>query len=443
MNHGDGERLAREYFRLIEEILKSRRVSGRQVSRQIERSESYFSHVKRSGAVEKTWRVVEEGLQISPRTLFAVLAEDVDYDQILAAFGPQDEPQKKEFVARLEELEDLVLTSPACRRGGVSGEVWKTLEDLERRRFKDAPQVAAECAARVRDASAKQDLARDEAVVAVGALGVWSTIRRHANDRGSATQGLVLAIRVSFVLGVEKLSARLLQRAAYLLCDVDQFRPAELVSEKALRLYSDIGDLEGIGMAMIDTGFVAFAARHLERAEARLLAGAGLLGGSSLNHINKASAYQLAAKACSIGGHLDRACKHLEEAERYAASYKLHWAAIRWCFGNIQFQLGRPEEAEPALHEALQVYIRSDKITDVIMILLDLATLLIAQERIDEIPPLADYLGPYLERLSEKDQIRSHLEDARACLLRAKHVQALKRFKKEYSEARQRGFAAP
>lgn len=443
MNQGAGDRLSQEYFRLIEEILKSRGLSGRELSRRIERSEGYFSRVKRRGDVAKTWKMVEEGLQISPRTLFAVLAEDVEYDQLLAAFGPQDEPQEMPFVADLDEFEELIVTSPSCRKGEVGEDVWRVLEDLERRRFRDARKVEAECHERVQSAIARDLLERDEAVAAIGALGVWSTIRRHANDRGSATKSLSLAIRVSFLLGAERLTARLLQRATYLLCDVDQFRPAEILAEKAARLYCDLGDSDGFGMALIDIGFVLFGARELRRSESRLLSGARILGSSPLHHINKAAAYHLAARASSIRGDLAQASEYLDRATRFAVSYEREWAAIRWCAGNIQFQLGNSEEAESALREALQVYLADDKVTDIVMLLLDLATVLIAQGRIDDIPPLANHLQPYLRRLPGKDQVRSHLEEAHACLLRARHVQSLERFKEIYKAARRRGFAAP
>lgn len=443
MSQGDGDRMTREYFELLDQILEARDLSGREVSGHIDRSPPFYSRLKKRQDLGRSWEVVERGLGISPRNLLAILTKDVKYDEMLAAFGPQDDPKEPAFLSDLRRLEKRIAMSIIGQQAEFEGEAEKALEDLELRRFQNADAVEAECRRIVLGAVEADALRRDEAVIAVGALGVWSTIRRHVNDRGSATQGLVTAIRASSTLGIDRLAARLLRRATYLLCDVDQFRAADLAAQRAVDIYLDLSDRTGLGMAFIDTGFIAYGCRELDRSEARLLLGADLLGSSPLDHIYKASAYQLAARSCTVRRQLSKAYQHLEKAARFASAHEQHWAAIRWCTGNIQFQLGLLEEAEHSLREALRSYLRTSKIGDIVMLLLDLSTVLYAGDRGHEIPTLAAHLQPILEGLSEKGQIRHHVEEAHACLIRARHRQTLSRFKKGYEKVWRQGIATP
>jgi hypothetical protein len=100
-------------------------------------------------------------------------------------------------------------------------------------------------------------------------------------------------------------------------------------------------------------------------------------------------------------------------------------------------------EAENSLREALRAYLGSNKIGDILMLLLDLATVLCADDRVEDVPSLATYLQPHLEGLPEKEQLRHHVEEAYACLVQARHQQALKRFKKSYEKAWRQGIATP
>lgn len=444
MVQGDGDRLTQEYFRLIETILDSRGLSARSVSRKIGKSHPYFSRLKSRKQLGRSWKIVEDGLGLSPRTLLAVLSKDVELHQILAAFGPQDEPHRLEFIDRLGGLLPVIEELGPRRRDRVGAGTFQALEDLECRRFTMRAEVETECRLAVlKIIEQDSEMQVDDVAMAVGALGIWSTARRHGNDVGSATRGLVLALQAASALGDQRLLARQLQRATYLLCDVERFDLAESMAEKAAKLYSDVADLQGLGMALIDTGMAAYGGRDLERAQARLLLGAGFLGSSPFNHINKASAYHLAAKCCAIQGNLGTAISHLEEAAKFAGSYKKEWAAIRWCAGNVLLQMGKLKPAESALQEALQIYVAEDRVTDIVMLLLDLAMVLVAQKRVDEVPRLARYLRPYLGRTTEKVQIRSHVEEAYTCLLRAHHRQALERFRVAYERAWRGEHATP
>jgi tetratricopeptide (TPR) repeat protein len=444
MVEGDGDRMTEEYFRLIEAILESRGQSARNVSRGIGKCHPYFSRLKHRGQLGRSWDIVEKGLGISPRTLFTVLSDEVEFHQILQAFGPQTEPELPQLLDAFRKLVPLIETSPVCRSGEVQRETWHMLEDLEWRRFTQRRRVESDCRRIVLEFIERSgSFNRDDAVVAVGALGIWSTTRRHASALGDATQSLLIAMKTAAALGSKKLLARQLQRASYLLGDVDRYQQAESMAESAASLYADLADVGGLGKALIETGIAAYGSRDLGRAEARVLLGAGLLGSTPIDHIYKASAYHVGAKCCSMQGKLAEACRHLEEAARYAGSYEKEWAAIRWCAGNILFQLGDYAQAESALREALQVYVAADRAPDLVMLLLDLAMVLAAESRFDEVSVLARFIEPLRDRSSEKQQIRSYLEEAHACLLRAHHRPALERFRETYEQAWRSDFATP
>ncbi len=234
--------------------------------------------------------------------------------------------------------------------------------------------------------------------LAVKALTIYGSAHRQVGGFATAARAMRVALRTSQRNQLSGLMADILQRGAYVLSDHGRFVEAMKLLDEALVINIDLGYDLGVGMTLVDRGFILNSVGSYSASVTVLAKALPDLQGDS-HHVrrNRLAAYEVLSANYRSLGQLDRADKALALAlEEFQDSGQLNLAKIRWQQGAVALEREAPAEAEERFREALAVFHRTDG-PERALVTLDLAKTLLSQGRVNEAMPLAVGIVDYLK----------------------------------------------
>ena len=213
-----------------------------------------------------------------------------------------------------------------------------------------------------------------------------------------------------------KVEAELRLQQGSLRRDQLRFADALVFLEKALELYRQEGDADGIALALLkkaktleESGDLSAAVSLLEQSDGEMVQASDrrLL---SCARFNRLACLALAGRVEEARGMLDEVRSLLTSTALPLDSVRLRWAESKILHG-----LGAFAEAEAALREAQREFLARRMAYDAATVSLDLAVLLAQQGRTQELKELAMEIMPVFES-------REIHREAMACLIMFQHA---------------------
>ncbi len=231
------------------------------------------------------------------------------------------------------------------------------------------------------------------------ALGVFGSARRHKGRYSTAARALRQALELARCHRLHEDVATLLQRASYLLKDFGQFERALVCLREALEIFVDLDASAGVGRVLVDRAMMWWYLGDHETVVLILRRALCCLKGTEAElprtHL---TAYQLLAYASEQLGELDAAERYLEQGARaFAPRNEVDAAKLRWLHGNLTFQRGDYRRAEGLLQAARETLAASENPGQEALVSLDIADVLLAQDRLGEACALAQDMARLLE----------------------------------------------
>jgi tetratricopeptide (TPR) repeat protein len=218
-------------------------------------------------------------------------------------------------------------------------------------------------------------------------LGLYGSACRVAGRLKEAQMVLGRALDLAAELGDPRAEADLLQRASYVVGDLGQFESAFHFAERATLLFVELGDLTGVGKAMVDQGVWLGCLDRDANAHRAFLAALHFLpeNGEPDVRRNRIACLMSLGNLARRRGDLEAAREHLEVA-RAAADGSTVGPAFLGKLVALQALIaeasGDLERAEEHFREAFEIY-RPITLLDTAVTAVDLARVQLQRGRID------------------------------------------------------------
>jgi len=218
-------------------------------------------------------------------------------------------------------------------------------------------------------------------------LGLHASACRVAGRLKEAQMVLGRALDLAAELGDPRAEADLLQRASYVLADLGQFESAFHFAERATLLFVELGDLTGVGKAMVDQGIWLGCLDRDARAHRSFLAALHFLPETGEPDVrrNRIACLMSLGNLARRRGDLAEAREHVEVA-RAAAGGSTVGPAFLGKLVALQALIaeasGDLERAEGHLREAFEIY-RPITLLDTAVTAVDLARVQLQRGRVE------------------------------------------------------------
>lgn len=307
------------------------------------------------------------------------------------AGAEKDSPFLAKLDGWLENLEGLDLVRSARRP------IWRPVVlTLEEERLRDWRKLRRRLE-RLTLHSARK-LARQETVSQIELadlatlLAAWAAVQRVAGLRGFAIDGLTRAFALAERSEDIWTEAFCLQKAAYLGHDLGHdFQALALIRDAAENLL-EVGSPDDLARLAVDRGYFSFYCGQVHKAE-RLFE-FGLRKLELGQRLYRAAAHLALARILRERGDLTSARKELEKAIQIHTPVSIEAAYVMWEAGEHEKEAEAFERAEPHYREALELFAKFGKASDIAFVSLDYAELLFKTGRVAEMRVLvAEVLG--------------------------------------------------
>jgi tetratricopeptide (TPR) repeat protein len=297
----------------------------------------------------------------------------------------------------LEAIEGLKLSSFA------RSPVWRPLVlTLEQERLNDwrrlrrrLEKVTLQCA---RKAGRQETVSRMELADLATLLAAWAAVQRVAGLRGFAADGLTRAFALAERSGDPWTQAFCLQKAAYLSHDLGRDDQALAMIGKAAVHLTEAGGPDDLARLAVDRGYFSYYCGKLR--EARRLFEHGLSKLDPGHRLYRASAHLALARILREDGDLANARREVERAIAIPTPASVESAYVLWKAGEHELQSGAFDRAESHLHEALKLFGKFGTTSDVILVSLDRAELLLKTGRTTQLKYLVAEIMQWLMPLT-------------------------------------------
>ncbi len=231
------------------------------------------------------------------------------------------------------------------------------------------------------------------------ALGIFASARRLKGRFSTAARAFRLALDLARRHRLREDTARLLQRASYLLKDFGQFERALVCLREALEIYVGLGCDIGIGKTLVEQGLMLTGLGDHKTATQVLSQALRYLNGNEARlpryHF---AAYQYLAIAFEQLGELDAAEARLEEATGISGLENGFYSAkLRWQQGTLAFKRGDCRRSEGLLRAARKALAATENPGQEALVSLDVLDVLLAQGKLEEACSLAGDMARLLD----------------------------------------------
>ena len=248
------------------------------------------------------------------------------------------------------------------------------------------------------------------------AIGIYASAQRMLGLFATAARALRFALQLARDEPLPEMTAKLLQRSAYLLSDHALFTEAMELLDEAVVIYFDLQSELGLGMVSVDRGNMHYYQGEYKQAISVLSRSLDLLQADGpVIRRNRAAAYQILACCYQGLGDLDSTEKMLAESVRNAEREgEINKAKILWQVGAVALEKGFPAQAEKHLRQA-QAILADRSTTDRALVALDLSRALVAtgksREAYEVALSMTEFLGPRRENKILDAALGRHLRN--------------------------------
>lgn len=246
-------------------------------------------------------------------------------------------------------------------------------------------------------------------------LAAWAAVQRVAGLRGFVIDGLTRAFALAERSEDLWTEAFCLQKAAYLGHDLGHdYQALGLIRDAAENLM-EVGSPDDLARLAVDRGYFCFYCGQVRKAQ-RLFE-FGLRKLELGQRLYRASAHLALARILRERGDLASARGELEKAIKIHTPVSIEAAYVMWEAAEHEKEAGAFDRAEPYYREALGLFGKFGKASDIAFVSLDYAELLLKSGRMPEMKNLvAEVLGWLAPLAAVKSSLHSPFENLSALL---------------------------
>lgn len=243
---------------------------------------------------------------------------------------------------------------------------------------------------------------RDRLALQCKAIGIFGSARRVKSFLSPAARALKLGIEVSRRHRLRAETARLQQRAAYVMCDVGHADRALALLSEAMVKYVELESQWDVGRILVDRGMILTMVGDYSGAVLALKRALELLEGSPDElRRNRLAAYTYLAYVFEHLDDLDAAERCLVRGVKaFGPRHAIDRAKLEWLRGTLAFKRGDLETSEKLLLKARSVLAKHENAAQGALITLDLVNTLLAQGKVREATEQAKSMAELLNRFS-------------------------------------------
>lgn len=388
--------------------------SSRCVAEQMGQAHNYVARILR-GETKLRLDVLDrilETLGVTQGFFFQLVSRDskasdlIEVLRFYGADGPHPEPFIVEIDRRVENLlEEVSLESatfrmplPGAARSEAVTAYRERLVELEDRRQTDRPGAKADLEAIAHDIMDNFDAVgfdREAAADLAEALSIWAAIQRFEGCRRDTSLAYQVAIRLARKADSARALGMTLQKAAYLLRDLDCSQAALVFLDHASRHFLRDGDMASCAKIFVDRGSMFMVMAEFHEAVRELSSALHLLPEEEWR--NRAGSFGNLAICFEQMGSFTEAKHCLEMSETlYEDRPEIGLAYVRWNRGSLAMADGELATAETYFIKALQQLESFGQPLDFATVSLSLAEAYMRQGKVQALRDLADRMLAWL-----------------------------------------------
>lgn len=364
---------------------------------------------------------IAEHYGIQPTTLLAPYAHDAP--EVLLQILPcePDHNPDTDLLDAIATLESRVVGNGQRylelwdeRRSGVTelARIYAELEELENRRHYAAHEVAETCRDAILGATNSRlgSFGYLEALRLTGLAGIWASIQRRKTQLFRAREAVRHSLIIARRLGDSSLYANQLQRASYVLRELNTPDLAVLALRESAELYRVDGNEIGAIYTLLDRAALAANCNRLPEAERLYTAGLNLLPREDRS-VYRATATQGLATCFDLRGDIEGALALLTESASISDPRDTRLRGLLlWTAANIQRRLGSYSEAEAKYFEVLQIFEDLEFADLILRLALDLSLSLVKSGKYSDLERLRAAVLRFLPRIRKQKTLQFQYE---------------------------------
>ena len=388
--------------------------SSRCVAEQMGQAHNYVARILR-GETKLRLDVLErilETLGVSQSFFLQLVSSSGhprDLIEVLAFYGA-DGPAPEPFIVEIDQRVENLLEGPAFESQAFAAPLpgvgparavtrhRDRLVELEDRRQTDRSSAKADLEAlscEILGTVGVEGLDRDAAADLAEALSIWATIQRFEGCRRDTSLAYRVAIKLALAVDSSRALGITLQKAAYLLRDLDCSQAALVFLDHASRHFLRDGDMASCAKIFVDRGSMFMTMAEYPDAVREFSSALHLLPVEEWR--NRAGSFGNLAICYEQLGRFPEAKHCLEMSEAmYGDRPELGLAYVRWNRGSLAMADGEPAHAEGYFTKALQQLEAFGQPLDFATLALSLAEAYMRQGKVQALRDLADRMLAWL-----------------------------------------------